>query len=236
MEGVPPHRWDAISALVAPLVPGGQRHGQVGDKLHKLAEIIDSSSREEMYWRLISQWKQPCQAIPHAIEPDTLLSDRTSWPDLPDFAQQIMLLDTMSYLPNDILVKLDRASMAVSLECRVPFLDHNVVEFAWRMPMHQKIRNGTGKWILRQVLARYVPQEMFERPKMGFGVQSATGYAATYANGRKIFSRTIVLNKVACSRQRLSDPCGRNILRGDRNRQYQLWPVLMFEAWRDTSR
>ena len=236
MEGVPPHRWDAISALVAPLVPGGQRHGQVGDKLHKLAEIIDSSSREEMYWRLISQWKQPCQAIPHAIEPDTLLSDRTSWPDLPDFAQQIMLLDTMSYLPNDILVKLDRASMAVSLECRVPFLDHNVVEFAWRMPMHQKIRNGTGKWILRQVLARYVPQEMFEHPKMGFGVPIGDWLRGDLREWAEDLLSHDRLKQSGLFQTEVVRSLWAQHLRGDRNRQYQLWPVLMFEAWRDTSR
>ena len=105
-----------------------------------------------------------------ACEPATLLSGNGSGAQLPDFREQMMYMDTVTYLPDDILVKVDRASMAVSLESRVPLLDHRVVEFAWRVPLHMKFRNGDGKWLLRQVLYRYVPRELIERPKMGFGV------------------------------------------------------------------
>lgn len=236
MEGIPPHRWDATYAMIAPVLPRDRRHAQFGDKLHKLAEIIDSASREEMYWRLVSQWKQPCQAIPGAIEPATLLSDRSAWPDLPDFAQQIMLLDTMTYLPDDILVKLDRASMAVSLESRVPFLDHNVVEFAWRLPMHQKVRAGKGKWILRQVLERYVPSDLFERPKMGFGVPIGDWLRGDLREWAEDLLSEHRLKQGGLFQTDVVRTLWEQHLRGDRNWQYQLWPVLMFEAWRDATR
>jgi asparagine synthase (glutamine-hydrolysing) len=235
MESIPPHKWDAAFALIAPVLPRGKRHIQAGDKLHKLAEIIDSANREEMYWRLVSQWKQPGQAIPEAVEPATLLSRRSSWPELPEFAQQIMLLDTLSYLPDDILVKLDRASMAVSLESRVPLLDHNVMEFAWRLPMHQKIRNGTGKWILRQVLSRYVPPALFERPKMGFGVPIGDWLRGDLREWAEDLLSESRLKQEGLFQTDAVRSLWRQHLRGDRNLQYQLWPVLMFEAWRDSA-
>ena len=236
MAGVAPHRWDAAYALFAPLMPRRQRQTQVGDKLHKLAEIIDAASREEMYWRLVSQWKRPGRALVGAVEPATLLSERSSWPDLPEFAQQIMLLDTMSYLPDDILVKLDRASMAVSLESRVPFLDHNVVEFAWRLPQQQKIRNGKGKWILRQVLSRYVPSNLFERPKMGFGVPIGVWLRGDLRAWAEDLLAEPRLKSGGLFRADVVRTLWAQHLTGERNWQYQLWPVLMFEAWRDATR
>lgn len=236
LESVPPHRWDSAFRLIAPIVPRGRRHAQIGDKLHKLAEVIDAGNREEMYWRLISQWKRPSQALPGTTEPATLISDRSAWPDLPDFAQQIMLLDTISYLPDDILAKLDRASMAVSLESRVPLLDHNVVEFAWRLPMQQKIRNGTGKWILRQVLSRYVPSALFERPKMGFGVPIGDWLRGDLREWAEDLLSADRLKRSGLFQTESVRNLWTQHLAGDRNLQYQLWPVLMFEAWRDANR
>ena len=189
-----------------------------------------------MYWRLVSQWKQPCRALPGAVEPATLLSDRSSWPNVPDFAQQIMLLDTMTYLPDDILVKLDRASMAVSLESRVPFLDHNVMEFAWRLPLHQKIRSGQGKWILRQVLARYVPSNLFERPKMGFGVPIGDWLRGDLREWAEDLLAEPRLKAGGLFQTDVVRALWTQHLTGERNWQYQLWPVLMFEAWRGATR
>lgn len=232
LAGVAPRHWDSAYAAIAPLLPRRLRHAQVGDKLHKLAEIIDAPNREEMYWRLVSQWKQPHQAMPTASEPATRLSDTGSWPNLPDFTQQIMLLDALVYLPDDILVKLDRAAMATSLESRVPFLDHRVFDFAWRLPLGQKIRNGTGKWILREVLARYVPRHMFERPKMGFGVPVGDWLRGDLRE----WAEDLLSEDRLKSGGQFQTEVVRNLwaqhLRGDRNLQHQLWPLLMFEAWR----
>ncbi len=231
MVGVAPRHWDTAYATVAPVLPRRLRHTQVGDKLHKLAEIVDAPSREEMYWRLVSQWTQPCRAIPGAIEPATRLSEAASWPELPDFTQQIMLLDALFYLPNDILVKLDRAAMAVGLESRAPYLDHRVFEFSWRLPLHQKVRNGTGKWILREVLARYLPRHLFERPKMGFGVPVGDWLRTDL----RVWAEDLLSEDRLKRGGLFQTDIVRNIweqhLGGKRNLQHQLWPLLMFEAW-----
>lgn len=232
LTGVAPRHWDTAFAAVAPLLPRRLRHTQVGDKLHKLAEIVDAPNREEMYWRLVSQWKQPCQAIPDVDEPATRLSDTASWPNLPDFTQQIMLLDALVYLPDDILVKLDRAAMAVSLESRVPFLDHSVFEFAWRLPLDQKVRNGTGKWILREVLARYVPRRLFERPKMGFGVPVGDWLRGDLREWAEDLLSEDRLKDGGLFQPEIVRDIWAQHLSGGRNLQHQLWPLLMFEAWR----
>ena len=140
-------------------------------KMQKLAAVLPARSPEEIYRILASTWQQPGLLVRGLGVPEkTAFSGQAVPAGLGDFGSQMMLLDLVNYLPDDILVKLDRASMGVSLESRVPILDHRVVEFAWRIPVALKIRNRTGKWILREVLRRYVPDELVERPKAGFGL------------------------------------------------------------------
>ena len=167
---LPPHTWNSAFNGFSRFLPARLRYANPGDKLHKLAEILSVRSPEEIYWELVSHWKKPEAVVIGGIESPTVLTDASRWADLPDFESRMMYLDQVSYLPDDILVKVDRAAMGVSLETRVPLLDHRVVEFAWRLPLSMKIRAGQGKWILRQVLYKYVPRELIERPKMGFGV------------------------------------------------------------------
>ena len=170
MTNMSPQVWDKLFQVAGPLLPQGFQQRNPGDKLHKLAELMTVSTPEEMYHRLVSHWKKPASLVLGSEEPLTVLTDKSLWPELTDFTQLMQYLDMVSYLPDDILTKVDRAAMGTSLETRVPFLDHRVVEFAWRIPLSMKIRNGQGKWLLRQVLYRYVPKELIDRPKAGFAI------------------------------------------------------------------
>lgn len=141
----------------------------VGDKLHKGAGVMTSASTEELYMGMVSSWTDPAALVVGGAEPATLLRGNSPLLTGLSDVQRMMALDTLTYLPDDILVKVDQAAMGNSLESRVPFLDHRVVEFAWQLPMEYKLRDGETKWALRQVLYRHVPRELIERPKMGFG-------------------------------------------------------------------
>jgi asparagine synthase (glutamine-hydrolysing) len=228
---VSPQRWNSLYRFLALPLPSRYQLQVPGHSIHKLAEIISAESPEAMYYRLVSHWMDPTALVQGAVEPLTVVTDAGQWPALDDFAQKMMYLDTMTYLPDDILVKVDRAAMGVSLETRIPFLDHRVVEFAWRLPLAMKIRNGQGKWILRQVLAQYVPRELFERPKAGFGIPidawlrgALREWAEELLNERRLRSEGIF--DPAPIRSRWEEH-----LSGKRNWQYHLWDVLMFQAW-----
>jgi asparagine synthase (glutamine-hydrolysing) len=222
-----PATWDKASVFV----PGSLRVRSFGDRMHKLAEILGVESPTEMYRNLVSHWKVPSDIVIHSSEPSTILTNAAAWPGLPDFTEQMMYLDTLSYLPDDILVKVDRAAMGVSLETRVPFLDHRVVEFAWQLPLTLKIRNGQGKWLLRQVLYKYVPQALIERPKVGFGIPidvwlrgPLRDWAESLLDEGRLKSDGFFHSKPIIEKWR-------EHISGKRNWQYYLWDILMFQSW-----
>ena len=205
-------------------------------KLDKLPELMSADHEERIYRILNSHWHKPSHLVMGASEPPTILTDRNQWALLPGLMHRMMFLDLVTYLPDDILAKVDRASMAVSLEARVPLLDHRVVEFAWRIPLGMKLRNGVGKWILRQVLYKYVPQEMVERPKMGFGVpigiwlrSSLREWAESLLDEGRLKAEGFF--DVPSIRQKW-----REHVLGKWNWQYHLWDILMFEAWLEDQR
>lgn len=228
---LPPAAWNTAFRKLERWLPARLRYATPGDKLHKAAEILAVRSSEEIYLGLVSHWKTPVQLVPGSVEPLTLLTDPGQQADLPDFEHRMMYLDTVTYLPDDILTKVDRAAMAVSLETRVPLLDHRVVEFAWSLPLDMKIRRGQGKWLLRQVLYRHVPQSLMERPKMGFGVpidQWLRGPLKAWA--------AALIEPARLLREGFFDPAPIQCKwiehqAATRNWSYYLWDVLMFQAW-----
>ncbi len=233
LTSVSPETWNRGFATFGAVLPAKLKQSLTGNNLHKFAEVLAAPNPEAMYAGLVSHWKSPEQIVIASSELATVLSDRQSWAQLADFTQRMMYLDTVTYLPDDILVKVDRASMGVSLEGRIPMLDHRVVEFAWRIPLSMKIRNGQGKWLLRQVLHKYVPQQLIDRPKMGFGVP-----IDSWLRGSLREWAEELLDESRLDQQGFFNPQPirqkwREHLAGVRNWQYYLWDVLMFQAWLD---
>jgi len=228
---LPPAAWDTVMQKLGRWLPASLRYANPGDKLHKAAEILAVRSAEEIYLGLVSHWRQPARLVANSQEPMTLLTDPAHRAELPDFEHRMMLLDTVTYLPDDILTKVDRAAMAVSLESRVPLLDHRVVEFAWTLPLTMKIRNGQGKWLLRQVLYRHVPQALMERPKMGFGVPIGHWLRGPLRGWAEDLLSESRLQREGFFRPAPVRQKWKEHLSGKRNWQYHLWDVLMFQAW-----
>lgn len=228
LRSLSPMAWDTLLQVVPRL-----RSMQAGDKIWKLAAVLEQNG-DQIYKRLISHWEDPASVVLGGHEPPSLLDDPAVPVLVPNFLERMQYLDTATYLPDDILVKVDRASMAVALEARVPLIDHRVVEFAWRLPQRFKLRDGQSKWLLRQVLYRHVPRHLIERPKMGFGVP-----IDRWLRGPLRDWAEALLSVDRLKRDGLFDPTQVRQkwvehLSGRRNWQYLLWDVLMAQAWLET--
>jgi asparagine synthase (glutamine-hydrolysing) len=223
--------WNALAGLLQRLRPARRRHAEVGAKLHKLAwRVLPMPTLDAMHRALASQWMEPAMLVVGGREPSTAFDQ--PFPGLGAGVERMSLLDQRSYLPDDILVKVDRAAMAVSLETRLPLLDHRVVEFAWRLPLRFKLREGQTKWLLRQVLYRHVPAGLIERPKQGFAVPLQAWLAGPLRDWAEALLDARRLHDDGFLARAPVRAAWDALLAGDGQWAGPLWNVLMWQAWR----
>jgi len=232
LKGISPQRWDKLFNRFGFLFPDAFKQRFPGDRLHKLVDLLESSYLEDIYLMLISHWKKPTDIVLSSREPKTVLHGDGIKDNIPNFIDRMMFFDLMTYLPDDGLVKVNKASTAARLKARTPMLDYRVVEFSKRLPLSFKIKNKKSKWILRKILYKYVPQKFIERPKMGFGVPMGDWLRGPLRDWAEE-----LLNKQNLENDGFLNPepihrLWREHLSGSRNWQYHLWDVLMFQAWK----
>ncbi len=229
-------RWKLLQAVPTPvrsMVEMGVRGMELlgNRRFRNVQDLLQVKTPEGMHRYHVSQWMRPAELVPQSSEHLTPFTDASLWADKMNDTERMMYLDLVTYLPEDILTKLDRASMAVSLEAREPLLDYRIIEYAWQLPLEYKINQGKGKRLLRLILNRYVPTELFERPKMGFGFplrQWLRGPLRTWVED--------LLDPAEMRRKGIFDPvpvrqAWQDHLNGTKNRAHELWGILMFQAW-----
>ena len=233
IQGISTESWNFAFSPMRKILPTKYRFQNFGDKIHKIAGLLTVVSEEDLYINLTNNWKEPNTLLRTPFEGYQNQSQFLGCVSALSFAERMMAHDTVSYLPDDILVKVDRASMGVSLETRAPFLDHRVVETAWQMPIDMKIRNGIGKYCLRELLYKRVPPALIERPKMGFGVPLNHWLRGPLKEwGENLIDKNRLEESGFFNYEEIHLKWNEH-LSGKRNWQHQLWGVLMFEAWRD---
>lgn len=231
INSVRPETWNKFLQAISFLIPNNWQVSNYGEKLHKGARILRSKNIQSLYTGLVSNWDEASDLVLGTTKSDILSSHFSAFDKRIGDIERMMAVDSVTFLPDDILTKIDRAAMAVSLETRVPFLNKKIVEFAWRLPLDFKLKDGKGKWILREVLNKYVPKKLIERPKMGFATPIDSwlrgplrDWAEELIDKRKIEEESI-LNPYLIRKK------WREHLSGARNWQDHLWNILMFQQW-----
>lgn len=233
LRSLSPSTWDELFRISRPLLPKRFHISTLGEKAHKLAKVLPLENGHEFYLQLNSHWSDPARVVIDAEEPKTIFTDSSRWPKTDSFEHWMMALDAQTYMSDDIMVKLDRAAMATSIEGRVPLLDHRVVELAWRMPLDLKIRNGKGKWVLREVLYRHVPKDLIERPKQGFGVPLGEWLRGPLRDWAESLLSETRLREDGYFYPEPIRHMWEEHLESRGNWHSHLWTILMFQAWLD---
>lgn len=233
MSSLSPNAWNIIANSINSIIPKSLRLNNPGEKIHKAAKVMTNKEFDDFYLSLVTHCK-PKEIVIGNYEENPVLNYKKSDFKLFDDVEKMMMIDTMTYLPDDILVKVDRASMAVSLESRIPFLDHRIVDFAWRIPQSMKINNNKSKWILRQILQKYVPQNLIERPKMGFSVPIDSWLRGPLRDWAESLLDENRLKHDGFFHPEPIRSKWQEHLSGRKNWQHFLWNVLMFQSWLNT--
>ena len=228
-----PQRWNQVLGFAFPRFLSARNMLWPGEKVEKLAQVLSAKDSFSRYQVVVSDWESSNAAVRGGVAPSSMLNQRCVGTEFRDFCVQMMFLDSVTYLPDDILVKLDRAAMAVSLEGRVPLLDHRVVEFAARLPMSMKLRNGGGKWILRRLLDQYVPPELMDRPKKGFSLPIAEWLRGSLREWAEELLDESRMRRDGYFHPKIIRKVWEDHLSGQRDFRHHVWAVLMFQAWLD---
>ncbi len=236
LMGVSKESWESFADVLRPALSPRLRSLNVGRKVHTVAGLLSASTPDAVYEFLTAQWRELDSLLVQPSGAPRIGARPIAWKSLPTLWDSMMYSDTMAYLPDDILAKVDRASMGVSLEARVPLLDHRVVELAWSLPLGMKIRNGQGKWILRRLLDRYVPASLIERPKMGFGVPIDSWLRGPLREwAEELLDEKRVRDQGFFHAERIRATWDAHQA-GQCNAQFSLWAILMFQAWLEQER
>jgi asparagine synthase (glutamine-hydrolysing) len=222
--------WNGVARLGAPVLPQRLQAPEFEPKLRAVGAMLAARNEQAFYRSQMSLWQSPEAVVVGAREPATILSDPTAWPALPHRIERMMYADQLTYLPDDILVKVDRASMAASLELRAPFLDHRIVELAWQIPMALKVRERSGKHILKHMLARHVPAALTDRPKQGFGVPIGAWLRRELRDWAEALLAPAALAADGMLRPQPILALWNRHLAGE-DHGTALWHVLMFQNW-----
>lgn len=225
---ISPSAWDSIFYNLRSVLPRDWQYQTPGNKVYKLSSILTVKSAEKLYNNIVSNWKQTEHVLVNYQEKNEAFSNTLN---IKELEHRMMYLDSISYLPDDILVKVDRASMGASLESRVPFLDHRIVEFAWTLPLTMKIHQGQGKWILRKVLNKYIPSNLVDRPKSGFDVPIDHWLRGPLKKWAEELINPSLLKEQGFFVPEIIQRKWLEHLSGKKNCSHQLWAILMFQAW-----